>query len=65
MSVDGQAITVQHVWMYFIKPITHFILLAICDPVCGFHKECTAPNNCTCVSGWDGYNCLSGINIFS
>ena len=39
------------------------ILLAICNPVCGINKECTAPNNCTCVSGWDGCNCLSGNNI--
>ena len=35
--------------------------VAICYPSCGTNKECSAPNTCTCVSGWTGNDCLTGI----
>ena len=25
--------------------------------------KCTAPENCTCVPGWTGQDCLTGIKI--
>ena len=34
---------------------------AICSSSCGTNKQCTAPDTCTCVSGWTGSNCLTGI----
>ena len=33
--------------------------IAICSSPCGTNKQCTAPNNCTCVSGWRGSDCLT------
>ena len=34
---------------------------AVCDNGCGTNMECTQPNNCTCIGGWSGYDCLTGI----
>ena len=36
------------------------IFVAICTGGCGVNKECTAPENCTCVQGWTGQDCLTG-----
>ena len=38
-----------------------FSLVAICTGGCGMNKECTAPQRCTCVQGWTGEDCLTGI----
>ena len=35
--------------------------VAICTGGCGVNKECTAPNTCTCVQGWTGQDCLTGM----
>ena len=32
----------------------------ICTGGCGVNKECTGPENCTCVQGWTGQDCLTG-----
>ena len=37
---------------------------AICIPPCGTNKQCTVPNTCTCVSGWTGINCSTGIATY-
>ena len=42
-----------------IKDNIEFIFTANCSPPCGTNKECTAPNTCTCVSGWIGNDCLT------
>ena len=34
---------------------------AICGSPCGTNKQCTAPDTCTCVSGWSGNDCLTGL----
>ena len=34
----------------------------ICAQSCGTNKECSSPDTCTCVSGWTGADCLTGIN---
>ena len=36
------------------------ILIAICTGGCGLNMNCTAPENCTCVQGWTGQDCLTG-----
>ena len=28
------------------------LLLAICNTTCGAYQQCTAPDTCTCVSGY-------------
>ena len=33
----------------------------ICSTPCGTNKQCTAPDTYTCVSGWTGNDCLTGI----
>ena len=38
---------------------------AICSPLCGTNKECTAPDTCSCVSGWTGSNCETCMFTFS
>ena len=38
---------------------------AICNFSCGTNKECTAPNNCTCVSGWMGSDCLTRMLVYT
>ena len=43
--------------------ILYHILVAICTGGCGVNKECTAPDTCTCVQGWTGQDCLTGIEI--
>ena len=39
---------------------------AICSSPCGTNKQCTAPDTCTCVSGWTGSDCLTRMftNIY-
>ena len=39
----------------------YFVLVAICTGGCGVNMNCTAPENCTCVQGWTGQDCLTGI----
>ena len=38
---------------------------AICSSPCGTNKQCTAPNNCTCVSGWTGSDCLTRMFVYT
>ena len=33
----------------------------ICATPCDTNEECTAPNTCTCMTGWTGCDCLTGI----
>ena len=40
--------------------ILYHVLVAICTGGCGVNKQCTAPENCTCVQGWTGQDCLTG-----
>ena len=35
--------------------------IAICSGGCGTNQNCTAPETCTCVEGWTGQDCLTGI----
>ena len=37
---------------------------AICSLLCVTNKQCTAPDTCTCVSGWIGNDCLTDIAYF-
>ena len=41
--------------------IVHYVLLAICDPVCENGGTCIAPNTCECVDGYSGEQCQAGI----
>ena len=36
------------------------LIIAICTTPCGAYQQCTAPNTCTCISGWtmNGTNCI-------
>ena len=38
---------------------------AICNFPCGTNKQCTAPNICTCVSGWMGSDCLTRTFVYT
>ena len=38
-----------------------FWCIAICSGGCGTNQNCTAPETCTCVEGWTGQDCLTGI----
>ena len=40
------------------------LITAICSLPCGTNKNCTAPDNCTCINGWTGSDCLTRINIY-
>ena len=48
----------------FVKLYNFFTQTAICSSTCGTNKQCTAPDTCTCVSGWTGSNCLTRMNIY-
>ena len=64
VPVDGATMIVQQVWLHlytFELIIQSFNNSAICSTPCGTNKQCTAPDNCTCVSGWTGSNCLTGF----
>ena len=47
--------------MEFININNYNLILANCFSSCGNNMECTAPNNCTCMTGWTGSDCLTGI----
>ena len=48
--------------MYLSDPIILcYLNTAICDTQCDTNMECTAPNTCTCMTGWTGNDCLTGI----
>ena len=38
---------------------------AICSSPCGTNKQCTAPNNCTCVRGWTDSDCLTRMFVYT
>ena len=38
---------------------------AICSSPCGTNKQCIAPNNCTCVSGWTSSDCLTRMFVYT
>ena len=38
---------------------------AICSSPCGTNKQCTAPNNCTCVNGWTDSDCLTRMFVYT
>ena len=40
----------------------HVLYTAICSPPCD-NGECTAPDTCVCVEGWDGSTCDQGETI--
>ena len=48
----------------YCKALIFFILLAICNLACTTNMECTSPNTCTCIEGWEGADCLSGILFY-
>ena len=35
---------------------------AVCSPACVNGGTCTAPNRCSCQTGWTGSNCATGKN---
>jgi len=37
------------------------LLTAICTQVCQNGGTCSAPDSCTCTSGWTGYTCSEGL----
>ena len=43
-------------WMLTNVSLVVYLLIAICLPACQ-NGRCTAPNNCTCNSGWAGSDC--------
>ena len=66
--LDGQGVTVKHVSLHFVMDTFLFLFplkTAICNSPCGTNEECTAPDTCTCVSGWKGSNCLIRMVTFS
>ena len=57
-----QTAYVSNYWHSNIKLI---LLLAICTTPCGgAYQQCTAPNTCTCMSGWrmNGTECIGIIS---
>ena len=36
-----------------------------CSSPCGTNKQCTAPNNCTCVIGWMSSDCLTCMFVYT
>ena len=38
-----------------------FYLIAFCNQRCGINQVCSAPNTCTCVTGWTGRNCRTRV----
>ena len=47
--------------IYIENIISQNLYAAICSPSCGTNKQCTAPDTCTCISGWTGNDCLTGM----
>ncbi len=39
---------------------SYYVYTAICYSSCGTNEECSLPDTCTCVEGWNGTDCLTG-----
>ena len=49
-----------YVYAMLIK-FKYILFIAFCSQRCYNGGTCTAPNNCTCQSGWTGHDCTLGL----
>ena len=46
---------------YYTLGITLYYCIAVCDDSCHHCISCDSPDTCTCLSGWTGSNCCTGM----
>ena len=50
-----------HVTILSLYCIIYHFTVAVCDDSCHHCITCDSPNSCTCLNGWTGSNCCTGI----
>ena len=51
--------------LFFMVRYFVFAYTAVCARPCQNGGTCTAPNTCTCASGWSGTQCTTGTLLLS